>query len=321
MNYYIGIDVGGTAIKGGIINEDGQVLTNSGLATEADKGPDVVVRNIAALVDKMLSAVGIRIAETKGIGMGVPGMVNVKKGIALFAANLGFVNYPIVEKLRAYYPSTEIQLTNDANAAALGESLYGAAKDYNTGAVMVTLGTGVGGGIVIRNALFAGNRAAGAEIGHMVIRKGGEPCTCGRRGCFEAYCSATALIRDTKRAMDKHPESKLWEIGGKDFVTGQTAFDYKDSDKVAAAVVKNYLKFLSCGLANLANVFRPEVIILGGGICNQGDDLIKPLQRMLNKELFGGRLGPMVKIVVAELGNRAGFMGAASLNLESAHIL
>ena len=321
MDHYIGVDIGGTSIKAGVVTDGGQIVTDSSIATEVEQGSDHIVDNAAVLIRKVIAAAGLTVDQIGGIGIGIPGMVNVKKGQATFANNLGFLNYPIVKKFKEHFPDTDIQITNDANAAALGETLYGAAKDYSLGAVMVTLGTGVGGGIVIRNALFAGNRAAGAEIGHMVIHENGERCTCGRRGCFEAYSSATALIRDTKRAMQKNPDSKMWEVGGLDFVTGKTAFDYADTDKTAKKVVDSYLKHLACGLANLANVFRPEVIILGGGVCNQGDALIKPLQRRLNKELYGGKLGPMVKLLTAELGNRAGLLGAAALNMRSANIL
>jgi len=149
-----------------------------------------------------------------------------------------------------------------------------------------------------------------------VIVMGGEQCTCGRKGCLEAYASATALIRDTKRAMLLHPDSKMWEIGSIDDVTGKTAFDYKDTDVYAQEVVDGYLRGLACGIVNFANVFRPEVVILGGGVCAQGDNLVKPLQAMLDEEIFAGAMGPQVKIVIAELGNSAGILGAAALLLD-----
>ena len=208
-----------------------------------------------------------------------------------------------------------VKIANDANVAALGEPKFGCGKEYNN-TVMLTLGTGVGGGIVIDGKLFEGNRSAGAELGHCVIVAGGEQCTCGRKGCLEAYASATAIIRDTKRAMEANPNSKMWEIGALDKVTGKTAFDYKDVDEYAKAVVDGYIANLACGITNFANIFRPEVVILGGGVCAQGDELVKPLQVQLNKELFAGELGPQVPIVIAQLGNSAGLLGGAALLME-----
>jgi glucokinase len=178
---------------------------------------------------------------------------------------------------------------------------------------MLTLGTGVGGGVVAEGVLVEGNYSAGAELGHTTIVFGGEQCTCGRKGCLEAYASATAIIRDTKRAMLAHKDSKMWEIGSTDNVTGKTAFDYKDVDEYAKAVVDGYIAHLACGITNFANVFRPEVVLLGGGVCGQGDALVKPLQKLLDEEIFAGELGPRVEIKIAELGNSAGLLGAAAL--------
>jgi glucokinase len=178
---------------------------------------------------------------------------------------------------------------------------------------MFTLGTGVGGGIIIDGKLFEGNRSAGAEIGHSVIVAGGEACTCGRKGCLEAYASATALIRDTKRAMEAHKDSKMWEIGSLDKVTGKVAFDYKDTDPYAKAVVDNYIEKLACGITNMANIFRPQTVLLGGGVCAQGEVFTKPLQAILDKDIFAVELGPKVTIGIAELGNSAGLLGAAAL--------
>ena len=161
--------------------------------------------------------------------------------------------------------------------------------------------------------LFEGTRSAGAELGHAVIMAGGEQCTCGRKGCFEAYASATALIRDTKRAMEADKSSKMWEIGGLDKVTGKTPFDYCDKDATAKKVVDNYIMMLGTGLTNLANEFRPEAIILGGGVCAQGETLVKPLQAFLDREIFAGEKGPQVKLLIATLGNKAGLLGAAAL--------
>ena len=208
--------------------------------------------------------------------------------------------------------SLPVKIANDANVAALGESKFGCSKEYNN-TVILTLGTGVGGGAVINGKLFEGNCSAGTEFGHSVIVANGEQCTCGRKGCLEAYTSATALIRDTKRAMINNRDSKMWEISDIEKVTGKTAFDYANDDESAKGVVDNYLEKLGIGITNIANVFRPEAIILGGGVCAQGDNLVKPLQAYLNEQIFAGTKGPQVKILTATLGNKAGILGAATL--------
>ena len=209
-----------------------------------------------------------------------------------------------------------VTVTNDANAAALGEAAFGAGKEYSD-SVFITLGTGVGGGIIMGGKLFAGGKNVGAEIGHMVIKHGGEKCTCGRKGCFEAYSSATALIRDTRRAMEEDKTSALWKCGGLDKVTGRTAFDFCESDETAKKVVDGYIYDLACGIINLANIFRPQAVILGGGIAEQGERLIVPLQERLDAKVFGGQGYAPVKIVKASLGNLAGALGSAKLVMNS----
>ena len=205
-------------------------------------------------------------------------------------------------------------ITNDANAAAMGEAKFGAGKDYGD-SVLVTLGTGVGGGIVIGGKLFEGHKSAGAEIGHMVIERGGNRCSCGRRGCFEAYSSATALIKRTKWAMEENAGSEMWQSCTSETATGKTAFDYAETDIAASEVVDWYIKYLACGLVNIANIFRPEVIMLGGGVSGQGERLTAPLQGIMDRELFAAHYAP-VKIKTATLGSAAGAYGAAALMIE-----
>lgn len=311
--YYVGIDLGGTFIKGGIVDDLGTIVYQDKAPTESEGGADKVAQNIAALVKKLMSAVGLTNVDVEGIGMGVPGMIDSKAGTVIYSNNLEWEDFAIGKTVEAL-TGLSVKIANDANVAALGEVKFGAAKAYNH-AILFTLGTGVGGGIVVDGQLVEGNRSAGAELGHAVIVAGGEQCTCGRKGCLEAYASATALIRDTKRAMVLHPETKMWEIGSLDSVTGKTAFDYKDVDPYAKEVVDGYIRMLGCGIVNAANTFRPEVVILGGGVCAQGDNLVRPLQEILDAELFAGAMGPQVKIVIAELGNSAGILGAAALLL------
>ena len=310
--YYIGIDLGGTYIKGGIVNENGEILVLDKTPTEVEKGDKGVAANIAKLANDLLSRLNLTVKDVEGLGIGSPGMIDSAEGNVVYANNLGWENFKICDELSRLLGGITVKIGNDANVAALGEVKFGAARNYNS-AVMITLGTGVGGGIVIDGKLVEGNKGAGAELGHIVIVKGGEQCSCGRKGCFEAYSSATALIRDTKRAMKAHPDSKMWEIGTVDDVCGKTVFDYAPVDVYAKEVLDSYIEHLACGLVNYANVFRPEVILLGGGVCAQGDNLIKPLQKIFDKEIYAGDKGPYVPILIAELENSAGLLGAAAL--------
>ena len=310
--YYVGIDLGGTFIKGGIVNEKGEIIVCDKTPTEVEKGDKGVAKNIASLALDLLSRAGLTTADVEGLGIGSPGMIDSAEGNVVYANNLGWNNFKICDELSSLLGGIKVKIGNDANVAALGEVKFGAAKEHNS-IVMITLGTGVGGGVVVDGKMIEGNKGAGAELGHIVIVHGGEQCSCGRKGCFEAYSSATALIRDTKRAMQAHPDSKMWEIGSLDAVNGKTVFDYAPVDEYAKEVVDNYVKYLACGLVNYANIFRPEVILLGGGVCAQGDNLIKPLQKIFDTEIYAGDKGPRVPILVAELGNNAGLLGAAAL--------
>lgn len=310
--YYVGIDLGGTFIKGGIVTKSGEMLKKGETPTQTELGADKVIENIANLVFDLLNACKLEKSQIVGIGMGVPGMIDGDSGVVVFAGNFGWTNLAIAEKLQKV-TGIPVKITNDANAAALGEAIFGSSKEYND-SVFITLGTGVGGGVIINKKIFAGNKGAGAEIGHMVIKAGGESCTCGLKGCFESYSSATALIRDTKRAMLENKNSKMWEVGIEN-VTGKTPFDYASYDESAKQVIENYLDMLALGLINVANIFRPQAIIIGGGVSKQ-KGIEKPLQERLNKGIFAGDKGPEVKIMIASLQNDAGTFGASALFME-----
>lgn len=309
--YYIGIDLGGTFIKGGIVDDLGNILVQDKIATERENGASAVAERIALLANLLLTRANMAYTDVLGIGIGVPGMIDSKNGKVVYSNNLDWKDFAIVDEVQKLIP-LPVKIANDANVATLGETKFGCGKGYNT-AVMLTLGTGVGGGIVINGELFEGNCSAGAELGHSVIVRGGEQCTCGRKGCLEAYASATALIRDTKRAMEADRDSKMWEIGSLDAVDGKTAFDFMHCDESAKKVVDNYIEMLGTGIVNLANELRPEIVMLGGGVCAQGDELIIPLQKFVDSEIFAGELGPKVKILTAKLKNSAGILGAAAL--------
>ena len=309
--YYIGIDLGGTFIKGGIIDAIGRILIQDQVPTESEKGTERVLSNIINLSNRLLRETNITARDILGMGIGVPGLTNSERGEVVYANNLAWEHIFIVAQLEKQM-HLPVKIANDAKLAILGEAKFGCAKNYNN-IVMLTLGTGVGSGIIIDGKLFEGNRFTGGILGHSVIVAGGEQCSCGRKGCLEAYVSATALIRDTKRAMLADKDSKMWRIGDVNKVTGKTAFDYKSIDKTAYGVVKNYIEKLGVGITNIANEFRPEVIVLGGGICAQGDNLIQPLQEYVDKEIFAKEKGSRVKILAATLGNNAGLLGAVAL--------
>ena len=309
--YYIGIDLGGTFIKGGIIDDLGNIIYSDKIPTESDGGDEKVAANISKLSVMLLDKVGMSASDVVGIGIGVPGMIDSKNGNVIYSNNLHWRDFPIAKKVKEL-TGVNVKIANDANVAVLGEVKFGAAKDKEN-VIMLTLGTGVGGGIVCNGELIEGNLSVGAELGHAVIIKGGEECSCSRRGCLEAYASATALIRDTKRAMTSNPDTKMWEIGSIDKVDGKTAFDYAATDKYAKKIVDDYISNLATGIVNYGNIFRPEVVLLGGGVCAQGDALLVPLQKKVNEEIYAGDLGPEVKILVATLENSAGILGAASL--------
>ncbi len=309
--YYIGIDLGGTFIKGGISERDGKLLLTKKIATEGELGGERVAENAANLAKILIKELNIPIEEVVGIGMGVPGLIDSEHGSVVFWGKMRWENFPIGE-IVSRLTGLPTKVVNDANAAALGEATFGSGKKYKN-TVLLTLGTGVGGGVVIDGKLFEGNRSAGAELGHSTIVLGGERCNCGRRGCLEAYASATALIRETRRAMEADKKSKMWEIGSLDLVDGKTAFDYADSDASAKKVIDEYIEKLGAGITNIANIFRPEAIIIGGGVSAQGETLITPLRELLDGEIYAGERGPKVELLVATLGNTAGTLGAIAV--------
>jgi len=311
MALYMGLDVGGTFVKGIIIDEKGKIVCEDSVPTVTGEG---LADCIETLAETLVRNAGVVFSAIKGAGVGCPGLIDSSRGEVVFAGNMNLKNYPL-QKLLQEKLSIPVKICNDANAAALGEARFGAGKGYKD-SVLITLGTGVGGGIVIGGKLFEGYKSAGAEIGHMVIEHGGAKCTCGRRGCFEAYCSARALTARTKWAMEEDTSSAMWNTYTHDSADGRTAFEYMDTDRTAKQVVGWYLKYLNCGIANIANIFRPQVIMIGGGVAAQGSRLSVPLQEMLNKEIFAGTDYAPVKVECATLGNKAGAFGAAALNIK-----
>ena len=312
MNKYLGIDIGGMTVKGILIDKNGKVYAEESVSTDSDKGAEVMCGNIAKLVAELMSKVDKN--EILGVGIGCPGLIDSKNGVVVFAGNLNLKNFQLSEEIKKCC-GFKVKLTNDANAAALGEAKFGAGSNYEN-SILITLGTGVGGGIIINGKLFEGGKSAGTEIGHTVIVENGLKCTCGRKGCFERYASARALMEQTKEAMEGNRNSEMWKGYDLDTVTGKTPFAYYDRDLTAKLVVNKYISHLACGILNMINVFRPEVVMLGGGVSEQGEALTKPLQKIIDAELFGGTDYAPVKIVKAKLGSRAGAFGAAALFMD-----
>lgn len=313
--YYFGIDLGGTNIAAGIVDKDLNLIAKTSTPTLVGRPTDEIVADMAMLCKKLASENNIPLDEVAACGIASPGTANSDTGVIEYSNNIPMLNYPMVEKLRSYLGIDKIYLDNDANAAALGEVLAGSAKGAKS-AVMVTLGTGVGGGIVIDGKIYSGFNHAGAEIGHIVIEVDGYPCTCGRRGCWEAYSSATGLIRMTREKMEETKDTVLWEMcESLDKISGKSAFlaMRKYQDKAATEVCEKYIKYLAAGITNIMNVFQPEVISIGGGVCNEGDPLFAPLREIVYRENYGRNTVNQPKIVRATLGNDAGIIGGAAL--------
>lgn len=316
MKYYIGIDLGGTNIKAGVVSEDFEIIAKTSCKTDLPRPGEEICADMAKVALEAVEEAGLTLDDIEAVGIGTPGIANSQTGIIEYSCNLGFDNFPVVEIMKKHIDKPCF-VENDANAAAYGEFVAGAAKGTND-AVCITLGTGVGGGIIINKKIYSGFNFAGAEIGHTVINTDGPQCSCGRRGCFEVYSSATGLIRMTKEAMEKAPDSLLHkeaEEHGK--VSARTAFNaMRAGDDTAKQVVDDYIRYLACGIANMINTFQPDVLCIGGGVCNEGDPLLLPLKELVAKEIYTKNSPRNTEIVIAQLGNDAGIIGAAFLGLD-----
>lgn len=306
---YLGVDLGGTNIKAALVDAEGNILNESSVPTNLPRQAEAVCDDIAALCTAL--ADGVRV---HGIGVGCPGTVD--GGVVRYSNNLNWHDFAMADYLQGK-TGLPARLANDANAAALGEALAGCAKGAES-AVIVTLGTGVGGGVVLNGKLLTGYTGAASEPGHTVIcdTPNAPLCTCGRRGCFEAYASATALIRMTRQVMDAHPESALHTVAANGTVNGRTAFDAAElGDAAAKQVVDDYIHYLAVGIANLINMFFPQVIGLSGGVANQGENLLRPLRTAVQPMIFGDKYAKKhTALTTCTLGYRAGVIGAALLN-------
>ena len=316
MKYYIGIDLGGTNIVAGVVDENYKIISKASTKTNLPRPEKEIAADMARVSVQVVKEAGLDMNQIEWVGIGTPGIANSEKGIIEYSCNLGFDNTPMVDYIKEYIDKP-VFIENDANAAAYGEYVAGAAKGAKN-AVCITLGTGVGGGIIIDGRIYSGSNFAGAEIGHTVIEVDGPECACGRRGCFEVFSSATGLIRMTKEAMDNDKDTLMHKItaerNGK--VTARTSFDaMRMGDKTAKAVVDKFIKYLAAGITNTINIFQPDILCIGGGVCNEGDPLLLPVRALVKKEVYTRNSPKNTEIVIAKLGNDAGIIGAAFLGM------
>lgn len=316
MSYYLGIDLGGTNIVAGVVNEEHKIIARAECKTNVPRPEDSICDSMAEISREAVKKAGLTLGDISSVGIGVPGAVNPITGVVEYAVNLFFHNWSLVKMMEERL-GKKVYIENDANAAAYGEFVAGALKN-TTNSVAITLGTGVGGGIIIGGKLYSGSNYAGGEMGHVVIVYNGAPCQCGRKGCWEAYASATGLINLTKKAIEENPDKAdcllSYCSGNVKNVNGATAFKaQRAGDKLGSAVVNEYIGYLACGLTNIINVFQPEIICIGGGISREGDNLILPLRKIIEQERYTKHNDKQTQICVAQLGNDAGIIGAALL--------
>ncbi len=313
--YYLGVDLGGTTIKVGLVDENYKIIHSISGPTNRERSSEEVLKDMAMLCIEVMKKQGITEKDIHSIGIGSPGIASPEDGVILSASNLNFDHVNVRDEIKKYI-DTDIYVENDANAAALGEFICGAAKGEKN-VVVVTLGTGVGGGLITDGKIIRGNFFGAGEIGHQVIQVvDGLPCGCGRKGCWEQYASATALIRQAREKVVNNPESliaKNVKDNNLDNINAKLVFDSaKDGDKVANEVLDQYFKYIACGVTNMINILEPSMVVLGGGMSAQKTYLTDPVTKYVQDEMYGG-LSLKTKITSAILGNDAGIIGAAFL--------
>ena len=316
MKYRIGIDLGGTNIAVGIIDETNRIVARADRKTNAPRAAELIFDDMAAAAKEAMAKLGITADDVVSVGVGTPGSVNKEYELIEFANNLGFDNVPAYRMLRERTGFEKVYFDNDANCAALGEAVAGCGKGVKS-LVMITLGTGVGSGIIANGKLITGLNYAAGEMGHTVIKYNGLQCNCGRKGCWEKYSSATALIQQTIDAMRENTDSLMWDLVDNDVsrVSGRTAFEAaRRGDVAARAVVNQYVAYLGCGISNVVNIFQPDMVCVGGGIGNEKENLLAPTRKVLASERYSIHAKKQTQLVAAELGNDAGVIGAALLD-------
>lgn len=313
--YQIGVDIGGTNIKIGLVNDSLEIVEQVSIRFPHE-GAQVVAEKLADAIHGVLSAANVPVSELHSLGIVVPGSIDATGEIVINAHNLGFHDVPLKKLVEAYFPDTPVFMANDANGAALAELYKGAFVGCKT-AVLFTLGTGLGGGIILGGKMFNGGMNQGVELGHAYLVDGGEPCTCGNNGCMESYCAASALAREGVRAMQTDPRGLMAERTGSNaaLVDAKLVVDCaKAGDPTAKKVFDAYIGHLSSACASIFNILDPEVLAIGGGLCGAGEFLFAPLREQVTSKCFYKTHGA---IVPAVMGNDAGIIGAAMLRRDT----
>ena len=316
MKYYLGVDLGGTNIVAGVVDENYRMIQKSRRPTILKRSFEEIVADMAATAIDALDAAGLKKDDISYVGIGTPSTLHPQTRRIIFANNLRWKNADVIGEFRKSW-DVPIHLGNDADCAALGECLAGAGDAYDS-ILMITLGTGVGGGVVLNKKLFLGGDGFGTEPGHTVLVHDGFLCTCGQKGCLEAYASMTALIRQSVDLMMVYPHSLMWEECGHDLnkVEGRTAFNAaKRGDLAGKMVVDQFIHYLAVGLSSMSTILRPQAIIIGGGASGEGEYLLKPLRKLVAETIHGGEVLQSPMILQAKLGNDAGIIGAALLGV------
>ena len=312
--YKLGIDLGGTNIVAGVVDDNYNIVATGKVKTSLPRPAEEIVDDMVKAANIAIENAGLKIEDIESMGVGSPGAIDPVHGVVCYANNLAFYDVPMAQMLKERM-GVDFYIENDANAAAYGEYIAGAGRGTNN-FIAITLGTGVGGGVIIGGKLYSGSNYAGAELGHTVIEMSGEMCSCGRQGCWEAYASATALIRQTKQAMIKYPNTVMWELCENDInkVNGKTSFDaMRKGDSAGTMVVNKYIEYVAVGVANNINIFQPEVLCIGGGISKEGENIVGPVRELLKGDNYARNLNKNAEIKTAQLGNDAGIIGAAYL--------
>jgi glucokinase len=309
--YAIGVDLGGTSVKLGIVSLKGKIIKKTAVETKAGDGPESVIAQIKYGINILLHKNKFKLS---GIGIGSPGTVSVKKGIVENPPNFpGWKKINLGKIIKKEF-NTKVIIDNDANAAAIGEMIFGAGKNIGS-FVMITLGTGVGGGIVFKRKIFRGEHGGAGEVGHITIDYKGEKCNCGSYGCIETYAGNAYLIRRVKDELNNYPDSKIWDLISKnpDNLTPQIInIAAEKGDDFAKSIILDLGYFLGAALSSVSNLLDISTFIIGGGIAGFGDPLFKSIKDIMNQRVLTP-LRPKIKIIPAKLKNDAGIKGASSL--------
>ncbi len=309
----IGVDLGGTNMAAGVVDEGGKVYYQDSTPTGVGRHYSEIIKDMATLIKQVIEGGGFNEKDIHSIGIGSPGVADSKAGTIVFANNLYWHHVPVRKELQKYF-DLPVYIDNDATVAGLAEAMCGACQGVDN-SVTLTLGTGVGSGIILNGKPYSGSNGVGAELGHMIVQVDGIQCTCGNKGCWERYTSASALIREGREAMEKHPDSMIVKLskGDSDNVTAKIVIDAaKAGDTAAVEIFKTYIYYLAMGIITIINSFDPAIIAIGGGVSKAGDFLMDSLRNQVQKHIFYKDM-PHAQICFAKLGNDAGIIGAAML--------